>query len=110
MTPPPLAGRRPTVDEWGVYDPQQAGLAALFTRLSTAPPAQAVTTSPDGTPADSVVDRLLPSALGYLHAKFSECLHIPIATVEDYADALGSQFHHFSFAFYFPPRKKPALS
>lgn len=24
---------RPAVDEWGVYDPQQAGLAALFARL-----------------------------------------------------------------------------
>lgn len=27
----PLA--RPAKDEWGVYDPQQAGLAALFARL-----------------------------------------------------------------------------
>jgi hypothetical protein len=26
---------RPTVDEWGFYDPQQAGLVALYTRLST---------------------------------------------------------------------------
>jgi hypothetical protein len=24
---------RPAKDEWGVYDPQQAGLAALFSRL-----------------------------------------------------------------------------
>lgn len=24
---------RPARDEWGVYDPQQAGLAALFARL-----------------------------------------------------------------------------
>lgn len=24
---------RPAKDEWGVYDPQQAGLAALFQRL-----------------------------------------------------------------------------
>lgn len=33
---------RPTVDEWGVYDPQQAGLAALFMRLasSTSSPAR----------------------------------------------------------------------
>ena len=31
---------RPAKDEWGVYDPQQAGLAALFQRLDTkdAPP------------------------------------------------------------------------
>ena len=27
---------RPAKDEWGVYDPQQAGLAALFQRLDTA--------------------------------------------------------------------------
>ena len=25
--------RRPAKDEWGVYDPQQAGLAALYARL-----------------------------------------------------------------------------
>ena len=28
---PPLA--RPARDEWGVYDPEQAGLAALFARI-----------------------------------------------------------------------------
>ena len=26
---------RPAMDEWGVYDPQQAGLAALFARPVT---------------------------------------------------------------------------
>lgn len=26
---------RPARDEWGVYDPQQAGLAALFARLDS---------------------------------------------------------------------------
>ena len=26
---------RPAKDEWGVYDPQQAGLAALYARLDT---------------------------------------------------------------------------
>jgi len=26
---------RPAKDEWGVYDPQQAGLAALFARLDS---------------------------------------------------------------------------
>lgn len=37
-TPPTSAAPpRPTVDEWGVYDPQQAGLAALFTRLAGVP-------------------------------------------------------------------------
>ena len=29
--PRPIA--RPAKDEWGVYDPQQAGLAALYARL-----------------------------------------------------------------------------
>jgi hypothetical protein len=29
---------RPAKDEWGVYDPQQAGLAALFARLDTKDP------------------------------------------------------------------------
>ena len=26
---------RPPVDEWGMYDPEQAGLAALYARLQT---------------------------------------------------------------------------
>lgn len=26
---------RPAKDEWGVYDPEQAGLAALYARLDT---------------------------------------------------------------------------
>jgi len=29
---------RPAKDEWGVYDPQQAGLAALFARLDSKDP------------------------------------------------------------------------
>ena len=35
---------RPAHDEWGVYDPQQAGLAALYARLDTkdAKPAPAI--------------------------------------------------------------------
>jgi hypothetical protein len=33
---------RPAKDEWGVYDPQQAGLAALFAKLDTKAPAAAV--------------------------------------------------------------------
>jgi len=32
---------RPAKDEWGVYDPQQAGLAALFARLDQEKPAPA---------------------------------------------------------------------
>jgi hypothetical protein len=31
-TPAPRPNR-PVMDEWGVYDPQQAGLTALFARL-----------------------------------------------------------------------------
>ncbi len=27
------AAERPAVDEWGIYDPSQAGLAALFERV-----------------------------------------------------------------------------
>jgi len=29
---------RPAMDEWGVYDPQQAGLEALFARLDRPKP------------------------------------------------------------------------
>lgn len=37
-TPPtPSTPKRPTVDEWGVYDPERAGLVALYTRLSGTP-------------------------------------------------------------------------
>lgn len=35
-TPPPA---RPAKDEWGVYDPQQAGLAALYARIDARAPA-----------------------------------------------------------------------
>jgi hypothetical protein len=44
---------RPAKDEWGVYDPQQAGLAALFARLDTkdARPAPALATVPAAKPA-----------------------------------------------------------
>ena len=43
---------RPAKDEWGVYDPQQAGLAALYARLDTkdtsnVPVMPAVTTIPE---------------------------------------------------------------
>ena len=30
--------RRPAMDEWGVYDPQQAGIAALVARLDAKAP------------------------------------------------------------------------
>ena len=48
---------RPARDEWGVYDPQQAGLAALFARLDSkdakpVPEAPAATTEiSEATPA-----------------------------------------------------------
>ena len=54
MSPSSNAARRPTVDEWGVYDPQQAGLAALYTRLTTAPE-----TAPAEAPADNARTRVL---------------------------------------------------
>jgi len=44
---------RPAKDEWGVYDPQQAGLAALFARLDTkeTKPAPALPAAPAAKPA-----------------------------------------------------------
>jgi hypothetical protein len=48
---------RPAKDEWGVYDPQQAGLAALFARLDTkdakptSPPSSAKTEQPEAAAA-----------------------------------------------------------
>ena len=44
--------RRPAKDEWGVYDPQQAGLSALFARLDAKDPKVAVVK----TPAAKVLD------------------------------------------------------
>jgi len=32
---PPQPPTRPAQDEWGVYDPQQAGIAALFARIDS---------------------------------------------------------------------------
>jgi hypothetical protein len=51
----PSSAPRPTVDEWGVYDPQQAGLAALYTRLTRpaaqqAEPAEQVPAGPERIP------------------------------------------------------------
>lgn len=44
MTLPPRSQARPAKDEWGVYDPQQAGLAALFARLDSKDPKAAAPT------------------------------------------------------------------
>lgn len=41
----PQPPARPAKDEWGVYDPEQAGLAALFARLD-APAKPAVSDHP----------------------------------------------------------------
>lgn len=41
---------RPAKDEWGVYDPEQAGLAALYARLDKKDPKAATPNAPK--PAD----------------------------------------------------------
>jgi hypothetical protein len=33
--PIPDTAKRPVSDEWGIYDPQRAGMAAVFRQLST---------------------------------------------------------------------------
>jgi len=45
---------RPAKDEWGVYDPQQAGLAALYARLDAKDPKAAA--APSATSAAPVAD------------------------------------------------------
>ena len=46
---------RPAKDEWGVYDPEQAGLAALYARLDTkAPNPNAAATKPQDRKETSV--------------------------------------------------------
>ena len=37
---------RPAQDEWGVYDPEQAGLAALYARLDKKDPKAATQAAP----------------------------------------------------------------
>jgi phage I-like protein len=51
---------RPAKDEWGVYDPQQAGLAALFAKLDARDPkaAPAPSATPAAKPAESKVAAL----------------------------------------------------
>ena len=61
---------RPAKDEWGVYDPQQAGLAALFAKLDTKEvtisPASRLSVAPapkqDTPPAGPPRRQPLPSA------------------------------------------------
>lgn len=52
--PAPLA--RPAKDEWGVYDPQQAGLAALYARLDTREAKEAKDKAAPVLPAAKTVD------------------------------------------------------
>lgn len=47
---------RPAKDEWGVYDPEQAGLAALFARLD-APAKPAASAGAKITELPPIVDR-----------------------------------------------------
>ena len=58
---------RPAKDEWGVYDPQQAGLAAVLARLDAKEPkaVPADSPSPAAKLADTTTDapRLRPSKL-----------------------------------------------
>jgi hypothetical protein len=48
---------RPAKDEWGVYDPQQAGLAALFARLDAKEKSAPV---PQAPPAKEMSDYPAP--------------------------------------------------
>lgn len=41
----PRSKARPAKDEWGVYDPEQAGLAALYARLDSKDPKAAAPTA-----------------------------------------------------------------
>ena len=44
------AAARPAKDEWGVYDPEQAGLAALYARLDTKDPKATKVADPKAAP------------------------------------------------------------
>ena len=52
----PQPPARPAMDEWGVYDPQQAGLAALFARLDR-PTKPVVNNSPKATENPAALER-----------------------------------------------------
>ena len=51
-TPPLRSPERPAHDEWGVYDPEQAGLSALFAKLD----------SRDSKAQDTAGDKLVAKA------------------------------------------------
>jgi hypothetical protein len=52
---------RPAKDEWGVYDPQQAGLAALFARLD----ARDINVAAPAPPKKEMSDYPAPAAQGF---------------------------------------------
>ena len=52
-TPPLRPTAKPAVDEWGVYDPQQAGLAALFAKIDSRKDAPMADNVSPATPATS---------------------------------------------------------
>jgi hypothetical protein len=49
------AHSRPAVDEWGVYDPEQAGLSALFVKLADDRLADQKETTTEQARADAAV-------------------------------------------------------
>jgi hypothetical protein len=53
---------RPAKDEWGVYDPQQAGLAALFARLDRDQAVTAAAAAPPVRKEVSEANRLVVPA------------------------------------------------
>ncbi|MDO8680771.1 MAG: hypothetical protein Q7R30_19815 [Acidobacteriota bacterium] len=53
-TSPLRSPERPAHDEWGVYDPEQAGLSALFARLDS----KAATKAAAETAAETAADKL----------------------------------------------------
>lgn len=49
--------KRPVQDEWGFYDPEQAGFQALLRKLATVPTDHAAVTTPQSRrPADASAD------------------------------------------------------
>jgi hypothetical protein len=53
---------RPAKDEWGVYDPQQAGLAALFARLDAK---DKIASAPAPAQKKEISDYPAPAAQGF---------------------------------------------
>jgi hypothetical protein len=60
-TASPRSNVRPAKDEWGVYDPQQAGLAALYARLDARDPKAAAAAPSPAPEAESKTDAPRPA-------------------------------------------------